>query len=103
MINKYPSLPLSTRYVFLYLLSIHIDSTKSKRFQLDYTIGPGLNGDDYHIQVVRGVMTRNIGTRYSDMLDEIDKTLDMLLAGADQGIYQCIFLHLQILRLVKAG
>jgi len=71
-----------------------IDPTKSKRFQLDYTIGPGLNGDDYHIQVVRGVMTRNIGARYSGMLDEIDKALNMLLAGADQGIYQCVFLRL---------
>jgi len=67
------------------------DPTKSKRFQLDYTIGPGLNSDECHIQVVRGVMTRNIGARYSDMLDEIDKTLDMLLAGADQGIYHSVF------------
>lgn len=81
--------------MLFYLLSRHsIDPTKSKRFQLDYTIGPGLNGDDYHIQVVRGVMTRNIGARYSGMLDEIDKALNMLLAGADQGIYQCVFLRL---------
>lgn len=80
-----------------------IDPTKSKRFQLDYTIGPGLNTDEYHVQVVRGVMTRNIGARYSDMLDEIDLTLDMLLAGADKGIYRCISLRLRILRPVKAG
>ncbi|KAJ3551745.1 hypothetical protein NP233_g13020 [Leucocoprinus birnbaumii] len=52
--------------------------------QFDYTISPKLKGDLAHVRVVRGAMTRNIGTRYDDVLDEIDKILGTLLVGADK-------------------
>ncbi|KAF5363880.1 hypothetical protein D9756_000065 [Leucocoprinus leucothites] len=52
--------------------------------QFDYTISPKLKADYFHINVVRGPMTRNIGTRFPDFLDEINKTFEDLLGGADQ-------------------
>ncbi|KAJ3569656.1 hypothetical protein NP233_g4899 [Leucocoprinus birnbaumii] len=52
--------------------------------QFDYTISPRLKADDCHIKVVRGVMTKNIGPRYDDVMDEINKSLDSILAGADK-------------------
>lgn len=53
--------------------------------QFDHTISPRLKNDDSHIRVTRGLMTRNIGSRYSDLFDEISMTLESLLAGADKG------------------
>ncbi|KAJ3569657.1 hypothetical protein NP233_g4898 [Leucocoprinus birnbaumii] len=52
--------------------------------QFDYTISPRIRADDSHIRVVRGVMTKNIAARYPDVLDEMNKTLDVILAGADK-------------------
>ncbi|KAF5350114.1 hypothetical protein D9756_009061 [Leucocoprinus leucothites] len=52
--------------------------------QFDHTISPRLRADDAHIRVIRGVMTKNIGARYPDVLDEMNKTLESLLAGADK-------------------
>ena len=88
--------------MFFYLLSTRdINPTKSRG--LNHTIGLGLETDDCHIQVVRGVMARNIGDRYPAMLDQINKTLGVLLAGADEGAYQCVFPRRRTLKFAKTG
>ncbi|KAF5363979.1 hypothetical protein D9756_000020 [Leucocoprinus leucothites] len=56
----------------------------NKAGQFDYTISPGLKEDLIHINVVRGPMTRNIGARFPDLADELDKTMDSLLEGPAQ-------------------
>ncbi|KAI0795967.1 cytochrome P450 [Abortiporus biennis] len=43
----------------------------NENFQLDYTIGPEINAKPFHIAVVRGHLTRNIGTIIPKVLDEI--------------------------------
>lgn len=102
MINKYLSLLLSTRFMFFYLLSTRdINPTKSRG--LNHTIGPGLETDDCYVQVVRSVMMRNIGARYPAILYEINKTLGVLLAGADEGAYQCVFPRRRTLKFAKTG
>ncbi|KAJ3570644.1 hypothetical protein NP233_g4261 [Leucocoprinus birnbaumii] len=53
--------------------------------QLDYTIGPGLKDDFFHINVVRGPMTRNIAARFPELLDEIDKALGNLINDSGNG------------------
>jgi len=68
---------------------IHMLSSRAQiifqNAQFDHTISPRLRDDDSHIRVTRGLMTRNIGSRYSDLMDEINRTLEDLLAGADKG------------------
>lgn len=56
-----------------------------KAGQFEYTIGPDLNTNLYHISVARGPMSRNIAVRFPDLLDEINKGLEDILAGADKG------------------
>ncbi|KXN88011.1 Ent-kaurene oxidase, partial [Leucoagaricus sp. SymC.cos] len=56
----------------------------NKAGQFDYTISPGLREDVIHLNVVRGSMTRNIASRFPDLVDETDKALESLLDGATQ-------------------
>ncbi|KAJ3514884.1 hypothetical protein NLJ89_g2107 [Agrocybe chaxingu] len=46
-------------------------SYPSKLVQLDYMIGRPIRIDPYHVAVVRTTLTRNIGIRFLDILDEI--------------------------------
>ncbi|KAJ3570466.1 hypothetical protein NP233_g4384 [Leucocoprinus birnbaumii] len=52
--------------------------------QLDYTISPKLRADYFHINVVRGPMTRNIGARFPELLDEIDKALGDVMGSTNK-------------------
>ncbi|KAF9445833.1 cytochrome P450 [Macrolepiota fuliginosa MF-IS2] len=52
--------------------------------QFEYTIGPEIMTDTYHNNVVRGPMTRNIGSRFSDLIDEVDKAMGDILKGASE-------------------
>jgi hypothetical protein len=40
--------------------------------QSDYTLGPQVKRDTYHIGVVRNPLTKNIDAIFPDLLDEID-------------------------------
>ena len=59
-----------------------------KEVQFDHTLGHELKADDSHIRVTRGLMTRNIGPRFADLLDEIGRALESLLAGAEKGTWK---------------
>ena len=59
-----------------------------KEVQFDHTLGHELKADDSHVRVTRGLMTRNIGPRFPDLLDEIGRTLESLLAGAEKGTWR---------------
>jgi hypothetical protein len=39
--------------------------------QFDYTVGPEIHRDPYHVSVVRTSLTRNFGARFSGIQDEI--------------------------------
>ena len=39
--------------------------------QFKYTISPLINKNPYQLDVIRGVLTRNIGARFDDVRDEI--------------------------------
>jgi hypothetical protein len=56
-----------------------------KALQFDYTISPKLRAHLFHHNVIRGPMTRSIGSRFPDFLDEIGKAFEDLLEGADNG------------------
>lgn len=50
--------------------------------QLDYTIGPEIRLDTYHVGIVRSPLTRNIGIRFGDIRDEIHAACeDLIPAG----------------------
>ncbi|KAF7775649.1 hypothetical protein Agabi119p4_4042 [Agaricus bisporus var. burnettii] len=56
----------------------------NKAGQFDHTISPGLVHDVIHINAVRGVMNRNIATRFPELLDEMDQAMDDLLGKATE-------------------
>lgn len=43
----------------------------SKFLQILYTIGPEAFHDNYHVEVVRSPLTRNLAARFPDVQDEI--------------------------------
>ncbi|KXN92692.1 Ent-kaurene oxidase, partial [Leucoagaricus sp. SymC.cos] len=43
----------------------------AERFQNRYTMGRVISNDFYHIEVIRSTLTRNLGSRFSDIRDEI--------------------------------
>ncbi|KAF9445324.1 cytochrome P450 [Macrolepiota fuliginosa MF-IS2] len=56
----------------------------SEAGQLDHTIGPELRNGSYHVNVVRGPMTRSINSCFPSLLDEMDKALGDILREADK-------------------
>ncbi len=38
---------------------------------MDYTISRSIGGDPYHVEVIRGALTRNIAACFADVQDEI--------------------------------
>ncbi|KAF5349930.1 hypothetical protein D9756_009063 [Leucocoprinus leucothites] len=98
--EKYPIFRIRTLFSWVVIVSgpKHLEDMKkasdeqisflaalNEMTQFDYTISPRLKGDDCHIKVVRSVMTKNIGPRYNHILEEINRTLDTALAGAEKG------------------
>jgi hypothetical protein len=49
----------------------------------DVTLGLGVNSDFYHINVIRTTLTRNIGTKFPDVLDEISTAFSELIPAKD--------------------
>jgi hypothetical protein len=49
----------------------NIDAFDMKVLQLKYTFGPEIYHNDSHVTVMRAGLTRNIGARFPDMVDEI--------------------------------
>lgn len=78
------------KFVSAFLLFVLLNKAppQKKEVQFDHTLGHELNADDSHIRVTRGLMTRNIGPRFSDLLDEIGRTLESLLVGAEKGTWK---------------
>ncbi|CAA7260277.1 unnamed protein product [Cyclocybe aegerita] len=51
--------------------------------QLDYMIGRPIRIDPYHVAVVRTTLTRNIGIRFSDILDEISTAFSEVIPAGE--------------------
>lgn len=47
--------------------------------QLDYTLGPEVTWNPYHIVVVRSAMTRNIAAQFDEMTNEMVNAFDDIL------------------------
>lgn len=45
--------------------------TFQQMLQTDYTLGPQICLEPYHVAVVRTSLTRNIATRFAEIMDEI--------------------------------
>jgi hypothetical protein len=54
--------------------------------QLDYTIGPEVTSNPYHVNVVRAAVTRNIAAQFNDMREEMILTFEELLPPDNRGI-----------------
>ncbi|KAF8994955.1 cytochrome P450 [Cyathus striatus] len=48
-------------------------------FQADAIFGPQITRDQYHVEVVRKDVTRNLGARFSDIIDEISTSFTNLI------------------------
>jgi hypothetical protein len=42
-----------------------------KTLATDWTLGPGIGTDPYHIPIIRSQLTRNLGNFFSDLRDEL--------------------------------
>ncbi|ESK87975.1 cytochrome p450 [Moniliophthora roreri MCA 2997] len=51
--------------------------------QMDHTLGAPMYLDPYHIDVVRGSMTRNLGNKFPEVRDEIKASFDELLPATN--------------------
>ncbi|KAF8165950.1 cytochrome P450 [Crassisporium funariophilum] len=59
----------------------HLSGTRSSAvfYQWDHTIGAEVTANPYHINVVRGPLTRNIASQFDDMREEMLLALDDLI------------------------
>ena len=64
------------------VISFHQDVNEG--LELAYTFHKGME-DGYHIPVVRGKLTRNIGTNFPDVLDELQAAFAEELAEVTDG------------------
>lgn len=60
-------------------------------------IGPQIRLDPYHVAIVRTPLTRNLGSRFSDIKDEISAGFADLIPAKDYGISFRFFLFILIL------
>ncbi|KAM6489258.1 Cytochrome P450 [Amanita muscaria] len=52
------------------------DAATRETFSTDLTLGPDLFDDPFHLEIVRGPLTRNIGAKLADVQDEIIAAFD---------------------------
>jgi hypothetical protein len=50
-----------------------------KRLASDWTLGPEIQADPYHIPIVRSQLTRNLGNFFSDLQEEIVLAFDEII------------------------
>ncbi|PPQ96344.1 hypothetical protein CVT26_005028 [Gymnopilus dilepis] len=61
-------------------------------YQWDFTVGPGVSNNPYHINVVRGPLTRNLANQFKDVHDEMILSLnDMIPLHADEWADVAVF------------
>jgi hypothetical protein len=53
--------------------------------QLDYTLGPEVTTNPYHINVVRSTMTRNVAAQFEDMHSEAVSAFEDLVSSNSLG------------------
>jgi hypothetical protein len=53
--------------------------------QLDYTLGPEVTTNPYHINVVRSTMTRNVAAQFEDMHSEAVSAFEDLISSNSLG------------------
>jgi hypothetical protein len=54
-------------------------------FQFDLTLGPRVSDNRYHFSVIRTVMTRNIGPRFTDIHEAVVNAFNDRLSGIGSG------------------
>ncbi|ESK83170.1 cytochrome p450 [Moniliophthora roreri MCA 2997] len=54
--------------------------------QIEYTLGKSIHRDPYQVAVVRGALTRNIGTKFAQLQDEIVASFNELIPVQDDWV-----------------
>ena len=62
--------------------------------QTDYTLGPEIRLEPYHVPVVRTSLTRNIAIRFAEIKDEITAAFDDYILVTDTKGILLGFCHL---------
>jgi hypothetical protein len=66
---------------------LHAASIKLlKLIQSNYTMGPDLSTNTYHVLAIRGGLTRNLGRCFPEVRDEIVHAFDDVLALEGKGV-----------------
>ena len=65
--------------------STFLKSSNLQFYQWDHTIGPEVTMNPYHINIVRGPLTRNIAAQFDDLREEMIHALDDLIPCRDGG------------------
>jgi hypothetical protein len=55
-------------------------------FQFEYTVGPEFKSNPYHIDIIRGTLTRNLGRCFPRVRDEIVHAFDDVIGVRDTGL-----------------
>ncbi|KAJ6585896.1 cytochrome P450 [Mycena capillaripes] len=62
---------------------LSLDEPIWDKFQFGYTVGPEFQNNSYHLDVVRGALTRNLGRCFPRVRDEIVHAFDDVIAVRD--------------------
>lgn len=65
-------------------------SLSTKTLAIDWTLGPGIATNPYHIPIVRGQLTRNLGRLFSDLREEIQLSFEEIIPPTDGTCVLCV-------------
>ena len=60
-------------------------------------MGPEIHRNPYHVPIVRGQLTRNIGALYPEIIDEIRTAFHDVLNLSDNGEHPALILSVQLI------
>ena len=63
--------------------------SSAQSMQMNFTMGPSISEDPYHIPIVRSQLTRNIATIFPDLRDEVATAFTDLLDLKGDGEFYC--------------
>ena len=65
--------------------------TFEQTVQADYTLGREVQQDAYHISIIRNTLTKNIGARFLEIMDEIMSSFGDVIPATDGASNPCKF------------
>lgn len=68
-----------------------------KSFHSDILFDPEMHDDDFHVDVIKSHLTRNIAARFSDVQDEIAEACSEYIPTKGNGPYSRISLRVYLL------